>query len=49
MSNNNLIITLKILKILIKVYVLPKLIPNLKAKTPACMTTIKPSAIKLIV
>ena len=30
-------------------YVLPKLIPSLKARTPACITTIRLRAIKLIV
>ena len=31
------------------IYVLPKLMPSLKASTPACITTIRPSTIKLIV
>ena len=40
---------LKNFLLLINFYVLAKLMPNLSARTPACITTMRPSAIKLIV
>ena len=36
------------MRIKISFYVLAKLIPSLSASTPACITTIRPSMIKLI-